>query len=143
MRDTTNMTLKRLTTYVFNLVMNRFPKNKLNHIINEGELYKYIENLLVQNTKNAELGAYRDIFIHLCLNEQGKHIKVHNGDTTYAFVYDAPIEISEVDEDQIAAYTRGFVRVLCLDLNKDTQTIFSRKLYASIIKSDRQYIGIH
>lgn len=142
MRDTTNMTLKRLTTYVFNLVMNRFPKNKLNHI-NEGELYKYIENLLVQNTKNAELGAYRDIFIHLCLNEQGKCIKVHHADTTHEFVYDAPIEISEVDEDQISAYTREFVRVLCLDLDKDTQTIFSKKLYASIIASHQQYIGIH
>lgn len=142
MRDITNMTLKRLTTYVFNLVMNNFPKNKLNHI-NEGELYKYIENLLVQNTKNAELGAYRDIFIHLCLNEQGKHIQVHNGDTTYAFVYDTPIEISEVDEDQIAAYTREFVRIICLDLDKDTQTIFSRKLYASIIEAHQRYIGIH
>lgn len=142
MRDTKNMTLKRLTTYVFNLVMDRFPANKLNHI-NQYQLYEYIRNLLLQNTTNAELGEYRDIFIHLFLHKQGKHVKVHHGDTTYEFVYDAPIEISEVDEDQISAYTREFVRVLCLDLNKDTQTIFSRKLYASIIKSDRQYIGIH
>lgn len=142
MRDTTNMTLRSLTNYIFKLVMDRFPKNKLNHI-NGSELYAYIEKLLLQNTANAELGEYRGIFIQLFLNKQGKHVKVHHGDTNYEFVYDSPIEISEVDEDQIAAYTREFVRVLCLDLDKDTQTIFSKKLYASIIESHQQYIGIH
>lgn len=142
MRDTTNMTLRSLTNYIFKLVMDRFPANKLNHI-NQYQLYEYIRNLLLQNTANAELGEYRDIFIQLFLNKQGKHVKVHHGDTTYEFVYDSPIEISEVDDDQIAAYTREFVRVLCLGLDKDTQTIFSKKLYASIIASHQQYIGIH
>ena len=134
MRNTTNMTLRNLTAYIFKLVMDLFPANKLNHI-NPNLLHKYIGNLLLQNTAKAELEEYRDIVIHLYLNKQGKHVKVHHGDTTYEFVYDSPIEISEVDEDQIAAYTREFVRVLCLDLDKDTQTMFSRKLYASIIES--------
>lgn len=142
MEDTKNMTLNGLTTYIFNLVMDSFPENKLNHI-NECQLYEYIENLLLQNTTKAELKEYRDILIHLYLNKQGKHIKVHHADTTYAFIYDSPIEISEVDEDQIAAYTREFIRTLCLALDKNTQTIFSKKLYASIIASHEWYNGIH